>query len=163
MVIGGPDAQCLGLHLPGEDGLGILHREQILGIGGHAPRAEQPPEGKDKVIGGDSAAVRPAGVLPELEGIGAPVRRHGIAFRHTGVESAVGVLHQQALKHIGCHQNGVLVLSKLGIKGAGCAGESQLGDVDITAAAGKQPQAEHQAKEHRAQLPKPIHTHSSCF
>ena len=33
----------------------------------------------------------------------------------------------------------------------------------ITAAAGKQPQAEHQAKEHRAQQPLTIHTHSSCF
>ena len=144
-----PDPEGGGLPLPGEDRGGVFHRQQVFGIGGFRPGGEEPPESKDKVRRRHRSAVRPGGVLPEGEGVGAAVGRDGVALGDAGGEGAVLPFDEEALEHIGGHQLGGVVGGILGVKGAGGAAHREPEDKRAAAAAGKSPDAEECRQQQR--------------
>ncbi len=95
-------AQLVGGHVAGQDLAGILDRHQF-----HEPRIGRCQFGIDratpridKVVGGHRLAVRPFGVVAQVEGVNVLGVVGGIAKGNAGLEAAVGGLVHQTFEQV---------------------------------------------------------------
>ena len=85
------------LDLAGVDRLGILHRILQIGVLRGVLRVHQPAEGEDEVLRRHRLAVRPLGVVAQLEGVGQAVVGDFVALGDAQHRLGVGILGEQAL------------------------------------------------------------------
>ena len=100
MIVDGANAQFVNRFFTGDD-LGRirhLHQFDIPGIFRSGRRIGQAPPGINKVVGGNRVAIRPFGIVAQMEGIGGLVVGKLIPRGHAGNQAAVLVLVHQAFE-----------------------------------------------------------------
>ena len=153
MLVGGGHLQ--GVYVAGAGLLIARHHVQQRGVGGGGLRIHQPLPGEHKVTGGDAAAIRPGGALPQGEGVGlgaVQIVRHLVAAAHGRHHALGGQLHQvfkqvarQGLFRVGGHQ------SRIQRGGAVGHGDAQRkARRGLPGAAGRQRQHQGQAQRQQA-------------
>ena len=99
--VGGGHPQGGNIHLPRQDGGGVLQGRELGGVGGAGLGQEHPLEGVDKILGGDGVfgGLALGGSVgqpvPEGEGVPQPVGRDAPALAQIVLELAVGAQPEQ--------------------------------------------------------------------